>query len=54
VAHHLPTGKQGRIRWTYEGEEGNDEAERLIQELHAEKEVQSEDKSNSAKSAKAR
>jgi len=31
VAHHLPTGKQGRIRWTYEGEEGNDEAERLIQ-----------------------
>jgi len=39
---------------TYEVKKAMTRAERLIQKLHAEKEVQSEDKSNSAKSAKAR
>jgi thiol-disulfide isomerase/thioredoxin len=37
--------KQGRIRWRHVGEGHYDEAERIIQELLAEKETQSEDKS---------
>ena len=42
--------KQGRIRWMHVGEGHYDEAERLIQELLAEKGIKSEDRSNSAKS----
>jgi thiol-disulfide isomerase/thioredoxin len=42
--------KQGRIRWRHVGEGDYDEAERLIQELLAEKEPQSEDTSKSEKS----
>ena len=41
--------KQGRIRWRHVGEGDYDEAERLIQELLAEKEPQSENKSKSEK-----
>ena len=37
--------KQGRIRWMHVGEGNYDEAERKIQELLAEKETQSENKS---------
>jgi len=37
--------KQGRIRWRHVGEGHYDEAERIIQELLAETETQSEDKS---------
>jgi thiol-disulfide isomerase/thioredoxin len=37
--------KQGRIRWVHVGEGDYDEAERMIQELLAEQETQSEDKS---------
>lgn len=38
--------KQGRIRWMHVGEGKYDEAERRIQELLAEKETQSKEKSN--------
>lgn len=41
--------KQGRMRWMHVGEGAYEEAERLIQNLLAEKETQSEDKSKSAK-----
>jgi thiol-disulfide isomerase/thioredoxin len=37
--------KQGRIRWRHVGEGDYDEAERMIQNLLAERETQSEDKS---------
>lgn len=37
--------KQGQIRWVHVGEGNYDEAERMIQELLAEKETQSEDTS---------
>lgn len=36
--------KQGRIRWMHVGEGDYDEAERIIQKLLAEKEIQSDDK----------
>jgi thiol-disulfide isomerase/thioredoxin len=39
--------KEGRIRWMHVGEGDYDEAERLIEKLLAEKEMQSEDKINS-------
>ena len=46
--------KQGRIRWSHVGEGGYDEAERMIQELLAEKATQSEDKSKRIMSETAR